>query len=83
MYDLRMKAHEHRDKTAIELFTFIRTMDQTPTEALFDALRARNFALIEYLLEEERLLAHIAGETVEPKAHHIEARLVGRFGGRL
>jgi hypothetical protein len=83
MYDLQAKALEHRDKIAQELFKFIRGADQTPSEALFGVLRARNFQLIEFLLEEERLMAHCAGETVEPKAHHIEARLIGRFGGRF
>jgi hypothetical protein len=81
--DNQAKALEHRDKIALELFKFIREMDQTTPELLFGALRAKNFTLIEWLLEEERLMDYINGEAVEPKAHHIEARLVGRFGGRF
>lgn len=71
----------HRDKLITTLHECIERLLQTPPEDLRDFMRGQNSALAEWLTEENRLLAYIAGEKVEPKTLHAEAILVGVVGG--
>jgi hypothetical protein len=70
----------HREKIADTLFACVKRLYLTPDEALMAYMREQNNSLIEWLDEENRLLRAAAGEEVEPKAHQVQASLVG-FGG--
>ena len=71
----------HRDKLINTLHECIERLLQTPPNELRDFMRGQNSALADWLTEENRLLAHIAGEQVEPKTLYAEAIVVGVVGG--
>jgi hypothetical protein len=80
---IQEQIRDHRDKIAQTLFDFIRNLDQTPDAVLHEHMRNRNKKLLDWLQEEERLLAYLNGEPVEPKAHSVEVVLKGIVGGRV
>ncbi len=73
--------HAHRDKIADTLFACIKRVLLTPDERLLAYMREQNKSLIEWLDDENRLLAAAAGEVVPPKVHEVHAVLVGMGGG--
>lgn len=72
---------EHREKIAQTLTQCIYRMSQKADGELLPFMREQNKSLIEWLEDEQRWLAVIAGEKVEPKQIHAEAVLVGTLGG--
>lgn len=72
--------HAHRDKIVDTLFACIKRVLLTDDHQLLAYMREQNNSLIEWLDDENRLLAAAAGEEVEPKVHKVHAVLTG-FGG--
>lgn len=73
--------HAHREKIANTLFACIKSLLLTPDELLLGYMREQNSSLIEWLDDENRLLAAAAGEEVAPKVHHVHAVLTGTGAG--
>jgi len=72
---------QHREKIIITLQECIERLMQTPEPELPAYMREQNAALIDWLDDENRLLAALAGEKVEPKQHVAHAILLPSFGG--
>jgi hypothetical protein len=73
--------YAHRDKIADTLFACIKRLLLTSDEQLLSYMREQNNSLIEWLDDENRLLAAAAGEDVPPKVHQVQAVLVGLGSG--
>jgi hypothetical protein len=71
---------QHRDKIRQCLQECIERMLQTPDHELLSFMREQNASLIEWLDDEARWLAIIAGEKVEPKQHKVYAIMLPAGG---
>ncbi len=72
---------QHRDKIRNVLQECIERMWQTPDHELLKFMREQNKALIDWLEDEDRWLAVINGEKVEPRAHQVHAIMLPAGGG--
>ena len=72
---------QHREKIQTVLQECIERMYQTPSHELLKFMREQNAALIDWLDDENRWLAVIAGEKVEPRVHQVHAIMLPAGGG--